>query len=759
MIKRLLATYVFLFASSAFAAPNLTGQWKIHNNIAGNENDQECKLVVIDNKITGSCRSQDKDLPVTGTVDGSKVTWQYQWDYNGSPLTLIYSATLDDSGKIAGTVEVQPFGVTGNFTATPGAAPSPSASSLSASPPAGSSESQSDPQCAYLKNLDMNSPSIVKSRDYILKPGMGFDWAALSKNPDFAEAMKRSDQQDQARKAADWAALCYYKADNAANASKAHLQVVFMGDSITELWQFGDPSLFSAGVLDRGISGQTTSQILLRFYADAVAIHPSVVHLMAGTNDVAQNTGPISDEDILNNIRAMIDLAEANHIKVVLASILPMAKVSWRPSITPGARVASLNEQLRTLASKMGVQFVDYYSALKDAKGGLRADYSNDGVHPNLNGYSVMHPIAERALKDASAMATAQAWQISPFTRPAQGNPVVKPNRESTFVDPVLKTRVHWEASHTFNPAAIVKDGKVVVLYRAEDDSGKMGLGMHTSRLGIALSEDGVHFTRQAEPVFFPAEDGEKAREWPGGVEDPRLVESEDGAYVLTYTQWNRQIARLAVATSNDLIHWTKYGPAFQEALGGKYASRWSKSAGIVTRLDETKGRLIAAKIDGKYWMYWGEGTVYLATSTDLIHWTPVENEKGGLQVLLASRAGRFDSTFPEGGPPPVLTKDGIVLIYNGRNAEKDGDPKLGASAYAAGEALFDAHAPAKMLARTDEPVLKPELSYEKTGQYVAGTTFSEGLVYFKGQWMIYYGCADSLVSVAMAPAGQGGVA
>jgi beta-1,4-mannooligosaccharide phosphorylase len=134
------------------------------------------------------------------------------------------------------------------------------------------------------------------------------------------------------------------------------------------------------------------------------------------------------------------------------------------------------------------------------------------------------------------------------------------------------------------------------------------------------------------------------------------------------------------------LIHWTKYGPAFQEALGGKYASRWSKSAGIVTRLDETKGRLIAAKIDGKYWIYWGEGTVYLATSTDLIHWTPVENEKGGLQVLLASSTGRFDSSFAEGGPPPVLTKAGIVLIYNGRNAEKDGDPKLGASAYAAGE-------------------------------------------------------------------------
>jgi len=116
-MKKLLAISAFLFASSAFAAPNLTGKWAIHNNIAGNENDAECQLVVTDNKITGSCKSQDKDLPVTGTVEGNKVTWQFQSDYNGSPLTLIYKATLDESNKIAGTVEVKEFGMTGDFTA------------------------------------------------------------------------------------------------------------------------------------------------------------------------------------------------------------------------------------------------------------------------------------------------------------------------------------------------------------------------------------------------------------------------------------------------------------------------------------------------------------------------------------------------------------------------------------------------------------------------------------------------------------------
>src|SRR5208283_4047781 len=130
----------------------------------------------------------------------------------------------------------------------------------------------------------------------------------------------------------------------------------------------------------------------------------------------------------------------------------------------------------------------------------------------------------------------AQPWMIGPFTRPATGNPVIAPRPDSTFADPILKEPAHWEALHTFNPAAIVRDGKVYVLYRAEDDSGAMEIGGHTSRLGLAVSDDGIHFTRRSEPVFFPGDDNQKLREWPGGVEDPRLVESEDGTYVLTYT-------------------------------------------------------------------------------------------------------------------------------------------------------------------------------------------------------------------------------
>ena len=131
----------------------------------------------------------------------------------------------------------------------------------------------------------------------------------------------------------------------------------------------------------------------------------------------------------------------------------------------------------------------------------------------------------------AAASARAQSWQLGPFVRPASGNPVITPDKTALFDDPILQAPVAWEALHTFNPAAIVRDGKVYVLYRAEDDSGTMQIGMHTSRLGLAVSEDGIHFLRLRRPVFFPADDDQKSREWPGGVEDPRIVEAPDGTY------------------------------------------------------------------------------------------------------------------------------------------------------------------------------------------------------------------------------------
>jgi beta-1,2-mannosidase len=349
----------------------------------------------------------------------------------------------------------------------------------------------------------------------------------------------------------------------------------------------------------------------------------------------------------------------------------------------------------------------------------------------------------------ASAKPTTDSWTIGPFTRPAD-TPVITPDKTTLFNDPVAKVPIRWQALHTFNPAAIVRDGKIAVLYRAEDDTGKMQIGEHTSRLGLATSTDGVHFTRLPEPVFYPAEDEQKSREWPGGVEDPRIVESEDGMYVLTYTQWNRQTYSIGLATSRDVEHWTKHGPVFLGSANGKYDTLKYKSGGIVTQL---KGdRLIAAKINGKYWLYWGEGAIHLATSTDLIHWTPVEDASGHPMEVLTKRPGHFDSGFPEVGPPPVLTERGIVVLYNGKNDPDHGDPTLGANAYAAGEALFDGRDPRHLIARTEAPVLKPERPYEKTGQYVAGTTFAEGLVRFRDRWFLYYGCADSAVGVVSTP-------
>jgi len=153
-------------------------------------------------------------------------------------------------------------------------------------------------------------------------------------------------------------------------------------------------------------------------------------------------------------------------------------------------------------------------------------------------------------------------WVIGPFARPAAGNPLIAPKPESTFADPILKAPAHWEALHTFNPAAIVRNGKVYVLYRAEDNSGAMEIGGHTSRLGLAESSDGIHFKRLAAPVFYPDEDDQKAREWPGGVEDPRIVEGEDGTYVLTYTQWNRKTYSVRVARSREWSYWWKQGQA-----------------------------------------------------------------------------------------------------------------------------------------------------------------------------------------------------
>jgi predicted GH43/DUF377 family glycosyl hydrolase len=371
-----------------------------------------------------------------------------------------------------------------------------------------------------------------------------------------------------------------------------------------------------------------------------------------------------------------------------------------------------------------------------------------------------MHSILIVALCLATAAplhAQTRDWMLGPFEKPREANPVLVPRASSTFRSPISDTTVRWEEYATFNPAAIVRGGKVTMLYRAEDSSGEKQIGGHTSRLGMAESADGLHFTRRDAPVLYPGRDSQMRNEWPGGVEDPRLVEREDGTYVLTYTQWNREVPRLAVATSPDLTTWTKHGPAFAAAAGGKYLSMESKSGAIVCRV--VGDRLIATRVNGKYWMYFNVPDVLIATSDDLIHWTPLADGDGKLVKVLSARPGYFDSWLVEAGPPAILTNRGIVLLYNAGNSAEFGAPGLPARVYTGGQALYDQRNPLKLIDRTDEPFIRPSEPYERTGQYVEGTTFVEGLVPFGGRWFLYYGMADSRVGVAVSsPRGSAGL-
>lgn len=340
-------------------------------------------------------------------------------------------------------------------------------------------------------------------------------------------------------------------------------------------------------------------------------------------------------------------------------------------------------------------------------------------------------------------------WALGGFVRPEKANPIITPNPSNQFDCPMQDKKIGWEESDVFNPAATVKDGKIYVLYRAEDNSAT-GIGKRTSRIGLAESEDGIHMKRRKTPVMYPDKDNMKEYEWEGGCEDPRVTMTEDGLYVMAYTSWNRKVARLCIATSHDLVKWEKHGPAFAKAYNGRFKDIFCKSGSMVTTIKD--GKQVLTKIDGKYFMYWGEHAVYAATSDDLVNWTPILDEKNELATVIKPRPQYFDSALTECGPPAILTDKGIVLLYNGKNQTNDSkrDKRFTAGAYCAGQILTDPKEPMKVLQRLDVPFFRPMASFEKSGQYVDGTVFIEGLVFFKNKWYIYYGCADSQVSVAI---------
>lgn len=205
----------------------------------------------------------------------------------------------------------------------------------------------------------------------------------------------------------DWPDLVRYRAANAKLGPPAsgEERVVFMGDSITDGWGRGQGTSFFPGkpYINRGISGQTTPQMLIRFEPDVIALEPKVVVILAGTNDIAGNTGPMSLEDTETNFKAMVAIARQNQIKVVLASLTPAYDYPWKPSVQPVEKIKTLNAWLKAYAAKTDSIYLDYYSAMADDKGAMKPGISHDGVHPTKEGYAIMAPLAEKAISQALA--------------------------------------------------------------------------------------------------------------------------------------------------------------------------------------------------------------------------------------------------------------------------------------------------------------------------------------------------------------------
>ena len=341
-------------------------------------------------------------------------------------------------------------------------------------------------------------------------------------------------------------------------------------------------------------------------------------------------------------------------------------------------------------------------------------------------------------------------WMIGPFKKENDVNPCMGPKEGTSFFCPVWGKNINWENKDVFNPTAIVRDGKLYLFYRAEDTLGKYS---GTSRVGLAVSDDGLHFSTEEKPVIYPDKDEYLELEWEGGCEDPRIVEREDGKYILLYTAFDGKTAILCSAVSDDLRNWKKCGPVFAKAYGGKYAKLWSKSGAVVCALKDD-GRFIAERVNGKYWMYWGESNIYAAVSDDLISWEPVEFLADGtdtpvLYPVIIPRKGDYDEFLCEPGPQAVLTEKGIVLLYNGKGKNfqlVNGYDTI----YKAGQILLDKNNPLCLLARTTKPFIEPTEEYEFEGQ-VMPTCFIEGMAVFNGKYYLYYGTADSHIAVATA--------
>ncbi|KAA9149139.1 glycosylase [Amycolatopsis acidicola] len=300
-------------------------------------------------------------------------------------------------------------------------------------------------------------------------------------------------------------------------------------------------------------------------------------------------------------------------------------------------------------------------------------------------------------------------FPLGPF-EPSTANPILRPRGDG------------WESANLYNPAAIVVGDRVALLYRAHAAD-------RVSRIGLAWSDDGIRFEREDEPVLVPEHDYEKA-----GCEDPRVTRV-DGTFYLTYTGFSGASAQLCLATSADLREWTKHGPLFPgfntwRTLPYGPDVPWSK-AGVIH----------PEKLVGRYWMWFGEGTIHAATSADLLHWTPVADDGHPIHT---PTPGSWDATLVEIGAPPVRTADGLlVFLTNGATASSPSQVD-----YRCGQIAVAETDPATVVARTSEPWLRPT-SFEDTHGMVSNVTFVEGLVSFRGKWFAYYGQSDTTLAVA----------
>lgn len=305
----------------------------------------------------------------------------------------------------------------------------------------------------------------------------------------------------------------------------------------------------------------------------------------------------------------------------------------------------------------------------------------------------------------------APVFPLGPF-EPLADNPLLGPDD------------VPGEVTNVYNPAALVKDDQVCLIYRAH----KPDL---VSSLWLAESKDGRNFTCRPEPVLWPTEDYEAK-----GCEDPRVTEI-NGTYYLTYTAYDGKTALLSLATSTDLVHWTKHGPMFPDyftfPLSDRKPSRpWSKAGGI-----------LATPVNGRYLMYFGEGCIYWAESEDLLHWRPCPED----EPVLAPEPGTFMSDLVEVGPQPIMTANGYILLLHNAAVFRPGSVH-----YTCGQVLIDPARPGKVLAKMTEPWLSPATHEEHHG-LVPHVTFVEGLVQFKDEWAVYYGQSDTTIGAAVCPA------